>query len=132
VVYNIGMHRWIDCYAAIFGRILVGGFFLWNGIQAAFNFASTIQTFEHLHMLYVQPEAFAVAAIIIEVVGGIFLVVGYRMRLVALLLALYVMLSSVFLLDFTTGTALALFMQNMAIAGGLFCIASASPSTFKK
>ncbi|MDB5224789.1 MAG: quinol oxidase subunit [Candidatus Adlerbacteria bacterium] len=124
------MHRWIDCYAPLFGRILMGGFFLWQGIQATLNFANTTLVFNNV--LWVPADVAAVIVIAIEVGGGICLIVGSRVRLVAILLAMFMLLTSTFLLDYSYGPALALFMSNMAIAGGLLCIASAAPSSWKR
>lgn len=114
------MNHWITNYTSLFGRILIGGFFVWNGVQSILHLSSTIEIF----VLGGVPGAvwFAVLAASIQVLGGIGVVVGFRPRLCAALLAVYVMLASVFFFDANTASGTHLFLQRMAIVGGLLYI----------
>jgi putative oxidoreductase len=114
------MTRW-SSLAPILGRILLGGFFIWNGLEEATNLSATTNIFIHLNLP--SPAMWAVGAVILEVAGGIALVTNTRSRLAALLLAIYVALSSVVLVG-TSGAPLQIFLENLAIAGGLLCISA--------
>ncbi len=119
------MNVWIDCYAPIVGRIFVGGFFLWNGIQAALNFPAAIQLFT-IHGVQ-HGMYWAAAMIAVEVVGGIALVMGYQTKWAALGLAVFLLLQSTFLTNFGSDPELNLFVLNLALIGGLLYMSSAKP-----
>jgi putative oxidoreductase len=119
------MNVWVDCYAPLIGRIFVGGFFLWNGIQAALNFPATMDIFAAHGVpggLY-----WAVVVITIEALGGIALVMGLWMRPVALALAVYLLAQSAFLTNFGSDAELNIFVLNLALAGGLIYMSSGAP-----
>lgn len=114
------MDRWVKSYAPLFGRILVGGFFLWNGIQQALNLPAATEIFIALGLP--NPVLFATLATAVEVGGGIGLILGFRTRMCAALLAFYVMLASGSFFNTNTAAGMQLFLQNMAILGGLLYI----------
>jgi len=116
------MENYGDIFAPLIGRILVGGFFIWNGIVATLNLSSTVSS-----MIAVgapMPTALAIAAIAVEVLCGIALVVGFKTSPAALILALYVVVVAFFYTGFGTSSAQALFLQDMAIVGGLLYISA--------
>jgi putative oxidoreductase len=116
------MENYGDIFAPLIGRILVGGFFIWNGILATLNLSSTVSS-----MIAVgapMPTALAIAAIAVEVLCGIALVVGFKTSPAALILALYVVVVAFFYTGFGTSSAQALFLQDMAIVGGLLYISA--------
>ena len=90
------MDAWSDIFAPIIGRILVGGFFLWNGIAESLNFPSTALLMQTRGLP--QPVAIAAVLIAAEVLGGIALVVGFKTRQTALLLALFTIAAAFVLL----------------------------------
>jgi putative oxidoreductase len=113
---------WIDCYAPLVGRIFLGGLFLWNGIQAALNLPAAAQIFT-AHGI---PGGmyWAAAAIAVEALGGIAVVVGVWTRASALMLALYLILQSVFLTNFSNDAELNLFVINLGLVGGLLYVSA--------
>jgi putative oxidoreductase len=116
------MNVWIDCYAPLIGRIFVGGFFLWNGIQAALNLSAAADIFTThgiQHGLY-----WAIVVIAIEVLGGIALVTNLWTRPTSLLLALYLLIQSSLLTNFGNDTELNMFVLNLALVGGLLYMSS--------
>ena len=123
------MHRWNQLYAPLIGRILVGGFFLWNGIQGALNFLVTVSSFQSFGIA--NPTNWVLVAVGIEVIGGIALIAGWKTRTVALCLALYTVLTSTLLGKFATDTEVTLFLQNMAITGGLVYISAFGSGTWE-
>jgi putative oxidoreductase len=116
------MHRWSDMFAPLIGRILMGGFFLWNGIETTLNFpaaASKIATAGSP-----EPIALTLLFISIQVLGGIALVVGFKTRQVALVLALYTIITAFLYTDFSNDLQQSLFLQSIAIVGGLLYISA--------
>jgi putative oxidoreductase len=116
------MHNYGDIFAPLIGRILVGGFFIWSGIEATLNFPNTVETIISLGAP--MPITLATIAIAIEVLGGTAMVVGFKTSPAALILALYVIIVAFFYTGFATGSSQALFLQDMAIVGGLLYISA--------
>ncbi len=112
--------RW-SYLAPLVGRILIGGFFVWNALQEIIKFSAVTAIFIHLGLS--NPGAWAVGAIILEAVGGLALVLNFKTRYAALVLALYIALSSVTLAT-TSALPTQLFIQNLAIIGGLLCLSA--------
>ena len=112
--------QWSDLYAPLIGRILVGGYFLLNGITACLNLPGTVVTIASAGIP--APAFFGIIVICIEVFGGIMLVAGFKTRTVALALALFSVASAFWYMN--ESTQLNLFMQNMAVVGGLLYISS--------
>jgi len=104
------------------GRILMGGFFLWNGIEATLNFPNTVVTFSTLSLP--SPLWFAVFAIAIEVLCGVGLIVGFWSRVAALVLVVFVIAAALVQTGLSTGVTETLFLQDMAIIGGLLYISA--------
>jgi len=114
------MPHWIQNYTPLFGRILIGGFFIWNGVQSILHLPSTIEIFSSAGTTY--GVWLAIVAAFVQVVCGIGLVAGFRTRLSAAALAVYVICASVFLFDTNATAGIHLFLQRMAIVGGLLYI----------
>jgi len=110
------MNQWTTLYAPLLGRILLGGFFVWTGVQKALNFPGVVEFFTQLQ--YPAPLVMALLVMAFEVVGGIALVADMKTRFVAALLALYVVLTSILFMSAQT-TNMQVFLQSMAIVGGL-------------
>ena len=122
------MNQWTETFAPLIGRILLGGFFLWNGIQAILNLTTTIQIFIKVGLP--NPSLWAVVALAVEVLGGMALVVGYKSKLSALLLIFYTLISSALLLSTSTSAQLQLFLGNMGVIGGLLYVAAYGSGRF--
>ena len=114
------MQDWIRAYAPLIGRILVGGFFLWNGIQQLLDLDTTVSVFTQAGLP--QPNYLALGATALEIVSAIALVVGFKTRLSAVVLVLYLLLMSVFLITASSPPQTQTFLENMAIVGGLLYI----------
>ncbi len=115
------MDKQLELYAPLLGRIMIGGFFLWNGIHQALNVPTTISIFSSIG--FPQPIAWALGAISIEVLGGIVLIVGYKSRISASILALYTT-ASILLVGSLGAFQLQLFLANMAVVGGLLYVST--------
>jgi putative oxidoreductase len=116
------------------GRILVSLVFLVVGIRSMMGFAGTIAYFAKLG--FPAPEVMAVIAIIIEISGSILLIVGWRTRWAAWLLALFVVIAAFAAHRFWELTdpgqyvnQLNHFLKNLSIIGGLLYVATFGPGS---
>lgn len=116
------MNSWIDVFAPLLGRIFLGGFFLWSGVQATLNFPGSVEQLAGRGLP--APVAVAITLILTEVLGGIALVVGEQVRPAALLLALYTVGAGLLLTDFSNDLSQALFLQSFAVIGGLLYLSA--------
>jgi putative oxidoreductase len=115
------------------GRILIGAIFLNAGLRKVMGFAGTVGYFTKLG--FPAPELFAVLAIVIEVGGSILLIIGWKTRWVAWLLALFVLIAALAAHRFWQVDAAQYanqmnhFMKNLAIIGGLLFVATFGPGS---
>ncbi|SFL32024.1 DoxX family protein [Methylobacterium pseudosasicola] len=111
------------------GRVLMSALFLVSGVGKLAAPAATLATIRAAGLPL--PEiSFGVAALV-EIVGGLLLIAGYRTRLVALGLAGFAVATAL-----TFHTALAdpnqmfHFLKNLALAGGLLQVAAFGAGPF--
>lgn len=114
------MDRWTESYAPLFGRIFLGGFFVWDGVRALLHLPSLVDIFFTANV----PEALSVAifAASISVLGGILLVVDFKPRIMAGVLASYLLIFSVVLFMSSSPLGTQLFLEHMAVVGGLLYV----------
>lgn len=115
------------------GRILIGAIFLNAGVRKLLGFAATAGYFAKLG--FPAPELFTVLAIVIEIGGAVLLIIGWRTRWIAWLLALFVLIAAFAAHRFWQvdaaqyGNQMNHFMKNLAIIGGLLFVASFGPGS---
>ena len=113
------------------GRILIGVLFLVAGIMKVMNVAGTTAYMTRLG--FPMPELFAYLSIVIEVGGGILLIIGWQTRRVAWFLALYVLVALGAAHRFweydqaQRVNQINHFLKNLAIIGGLLFVAVFGP-----
>lgn len=113
------------------GRLLLGGLFLAAGIGKVMAFAGTAKFIASKGLPV--PDVLAALTILLEIGGGIAVIVGYQARLAALALALFSVAAGVIFHDFwnmdaaRVMTERALFLKNLAIAGGLLMVTAMGP-----
>ena len=106
----------------LLGRILLGGFFVIAGINKLAAIDGTIAYMGSVGL----PSVLAYPAAIFELVAGLFVVVGYQTRGAAVLLAGFCVVTAVmFHMQPGDQMQMAMFMKNLAIAGGFLVLASA-------
>jgi putative oxidoreductase len=116
-------------YMGAAGRILIAALFLISGFGKIAAPAMT-QRFIASAGLPFPPLALLVA-IVIEVGGGILLILGYRSRMVASVMAVFTVVTALsFHHDFADPNAMAHFLKNISIAGGLLQIAAFGAGSF--
>jgi putative oxidoreductase len=116
------------------GRILIGLIFLVVGIRSTMVFAGTLGYLGKLG--FPAPEVMAVIKIAIEIGGGVLLIVGWRTRWAAWLLALFVVIATLAGHRFWEmtdpgqyGNQLNHFLKNLSIVGGLLYVATFGPGS---
>jgi len=112
----INFEKYSD-HATLIGRLFFASMFLVFGYGKLTGYAGTVGYMGSLGMPV--PALFTLLAIIIEIAGGLLMLVGYQTRLVSLGLAMYVLVSA-FIGHSQLGDQdqFMHFMKNMAIVGG--------------
>lgn len=105
------------------GRILLAAIFFISGISKIFDPASTIG---YLTIVGVPlPEVAYIATVVLEVVGGIFLFIGYRVQPAAIALAIFSVAAAIlFHSQLGDQNQFAHLLKNISIAGGLLHVAA--------
>ncbi|MCX7544896.1 DoxX family protein [Marinicella gelatinilytica] len=112
------MNKLQDLSAPI-GRIFLAAIFIMSGLGKITNYAGTQGYMDAMGV----PGVMLPLVIILEVLGGIAIVVGFKARFVAFLMAGFSVVSAIlFHADFGDQTQLNMFMKNIAIAGGFLLI----------
>ena len=111
----------------VIGRIFLSALFLFNGIAKIFDYEGTIEYMENFSV----PGYLITHAIIIEILFPILLIIGYKNRLSAIVLASFtILLAVIFHTDFSSQIQLTQFLKNFAIAGGFIIIFVYGPDKY--
>jgi putative oxidoreductase len=119
----------IQSYLPLIGRLLVGGGFLLFGYQKLVVFGPA-GTAAYLGSVYHPPAPVVAAwvAIAIEILGGLGIVFGFKIRWVAAILALWCLFTGlVFHLPIGDPANMAEVFKNLVMAGGLVYIVAYGP-----
>jgi putative oxidoreductase len=108
--------------ALTLGRLLLAALFLISGLG---KIAAPAATLGYIHSVGLPfPEGAYVAAVLIEVAGGLALVLGFKTRWVALAMAAFAIATAVaFHANFGDQNQFIHFFKNISIAGGLLQVA---------
>jgi len=112
----------IQNLSAPIGRVLIAILFVMAGINKINGYEGTQGYMNAMGV----PGSLLPLVILLEVVGGLAIIVGWKTRPIAFLFAGFSILSALlFHANFADPTATAMFMKNIAIAGGfLFLVAN--------
>ena len=116
------------------GRLLLGGLFLAAGIGKVTAFAGTSAYIASKGLPV--PDVLAALTIALEIAGGLAVIIGYQARLAALALAAFTVAAAILFHDFwavpkaMVQVQQAMFMKNLAIAGGLLLITAFGPGAW--
>ena len=114
--------------SALIGRVLIAALFIPAGISKIGGFEGTVGYIASVGLPL--ATAGAIVAIVIEVVAGAALLVGYRTKQAALVLALFTLVATVLFHNFWAMPAdqafmqQLMFMKNIAVVGGLLVVAA--------
>jgi putative oxidoreductase len=113
-----------DSSVLLVARCLIAGVFLWSGIGRISGYDET--------GLLIEPEGLVgqlmPVAVGVEIAGGLLLIVGYKLRYVALALASFsVVTALLFHANFVDRSQMFHFLKNFAIVGGLLALYVSGP-----
>jgi len=113
--------------ADLVGRVLIAAIFLIAGLNKIGGYAGTQGYMEAMGV----PGVLLPLVIALEVIGAVAIIVGWRTRLVAFLLAGFSVVSAViFHRALGDQVQFILFMKNIAIAGGFLFLVARGPGTW--
>ena len=106
-------------YLDLLGRVLISLLFLLNGYFKAINYDGTLEWMES----YGVPGIFLTPAIILEIAAPILVIIGYKTKIAAGLLAIFCLTTAfVFHTDFSNQMQTISFLKNIGLAGGFLII----------
>ena len=107
------------------GRVLLSTLFLVEGIGKISMQEDVIMYMED----YGVPEILFVPAIILEILFPLLLIIGYKTKWAASIMALFTFtVAIIFHTDFSEGMQMIFFLKDIAIAGGFMIIVAYGPS----
>ena len=103
----------------LLSRIFISLLFLINGYFKITNYDGTLEWMEG----YNVPGILLIPAIILEFAAPILIIIGYKTKIVAFLLAAFCMTTAlIFHTDFSSQIQITSFLKNIALAGGFLLI----------
>ena len=103
----------------LIGRILLSALFLIEGIGKIFMQEDVMMYMEN----YGIPGILFIPAVILEILFPLLLIVGYKTKLAAFVMALFTFtVAIIFHTDFSKGMEMVFFLKDLAIAGGFLMI----------
>jgi len=103
----------------LIGRIFISLVFLIAGFGKIFSYENTIDYMESFGV----PGYLLIPAIIVEILFPLLVIIGYKTKFSALILALFsLLLALVFHTDFSNQMQLISFLKNLALSGGFLII----------
>jgi putative oxidoreductase len=116
-------------YLPAFGRLLIAVIFIISGLG---EIVAPAMTQGYISSVGLPAPFFSyLLAIVVEIGGGILLVVGFQTRIVALVMAIFTIATAVFFhRDFADQNQMIHFLKNIAMAGGLLQVAAFGAGTF--
>lgn len=110
--------------STLLGRLLMSMIFIMAGVNKIGGYEGTQGYMEAMGV----PGMLLPVVILLELAGGAALLIGWKARIFAFLLAGFTLLSAlIFHSNFADQTQMILFMKNLAIAGGLLFILAFGP-----
>jgi putative oxidoreductase len=116
----------LDRYGPLVGRILIAFIFIFAGFGKVTGFEWTVGYIASKGLP--MPQLAAIAAIIIELGGGIMLIVGWKARWAAAAMMVFTAMTALFFHDFWAVPAdqaqnqMIHFMKNISMMGGLLYV----------
>jgi putative oxidoreductase len=124
--YDINKGKSMNKYLAVLGRVLLAQIFLVQVIMLINSFMSNPTGYEQYQMGLASHGLrgiFAPLIILIQIVGGLALLLGYKTRIAAVVMAIYALF--IMLVGLTPAP-----LQYLAIVGGLLVLATNAQTAF--
>jgi putative oxidoreductase len=124
----------VTAYAALLGRIFLSAIFIMAGFSKITGYAGTAAYMDSQGV----PGALLPLVILVELAGGIALLLGWQARTAAFLLAGFTIMSGILfhyipsmdLEGYAAAAEMNNFMKNISIAGGMLMFAAMGPGRF--
>ena len=114
---------------ALAGRVLIAAIFVLAGAGKLTDPSGTISYIRSAGLPL--PQVAYAGTVAVELLGGLALIVGFRIRTAALALAVFCLASAaLFHNQIGDETQFVMFFKNIAIAGGLLFVAAFGPGRF--
>ena len=111
----------------LIGRVSISLLFLLNGYLKILNYNGTLEWMES----YGISGIFLIPAIILEIVAPILIIIGYKTKIAAILLAVFCIATAlIFHNDFSNQMQVNSFLKNIALAGGLIFLVANGAKKF--
>ena len=112
----------MDKMIELVGRVLLGHIFLLAGLsKMGAGYAGTAGYMDSMGI----PGALLPLVIILEIVGGLMVITGFKVKWAAYVLAVFTVLAGIiFHSNFADQMQMILFMKNMSITGGLLLLST--------
>lgn len=118
----------------LLGRILLSTFFIWNGVSNLLGLDEAIKVVANEQLPY--ASSLALGASILEVIGGLSLLIGYKARFGTILLLLVMIPTAVIFHDFWAQKGdlvhvhKMIFFKDLSLIGGLLYALAVGPGKF--
>lgn len=118
----------------LMGRLLLAALFLPAGLSKLTGFEGTVGYITSVGLP--MPAVAAAAALVVEILGSIALIVGFQTRIAAAVLAVFTLVASVFFHAFWAAAPeqafvqQLLFFKNIGVIGGLLVLVSSGAAGF--
>ena len=117
----------VNTVSAPIGRLLISFIFLMSGLNKIGNYSNTSGWMETMGV----SSSLLPLVIIIEILAAIAIIVGWKTKIAAFLLAGFCILSGlIFHTDFSNQVEMIMFMKNFAIAGGFLILLANGPGNY--
>ena|SRR5215468_1426213 len=117
-------HGPLATLAEITARVLLASLFLVSGLAKIGAYSGAVAYMASGGL----PEALLPLVVVIEILGAVAVVLGWKTRAVAVLLAAFTLLAAfIFHSNFADPMQMINFLKNLAIAGGLLLLAANGP-----
>jgi len=122
----------LESYGSLGGRILLSQIFLVSGVIKLLNWSEVASMMQAHGLLF--PTFFLVVVVIIELLGGLSILLGFQARMGALVLFLYLIPVTITFHNFWAAAdameqqnQMQHFLKNLALMGGLLLVAGLGP-----
>ncbi len=117
----------LQLLSAPLGRVLLAIIFLTSGINKVFSYAGTQGYMEAMGV----PAILLPLVIVVEILGALAIILGWKTHQAAFLLAGFSLVSAVlFHADFANQMQMIMFMKNISIAGAFFILFAQGPGAY--
>ena len=119
---------------ALLGRVLLASIFVYSGFGKITDFQGTAGYISGAGLP--MPQVLAVGSIIVEFIGGLALLIGFRARWAALAFVLFLIIITPVFHNFWSGPPAEMmsqqinFIKNIAIIGGMLMVMAFGPGRY--